>query len=150
MARQRGLIAAFVVFDLAVGAVIVAPLVGLPETAHVERSALIDRSPCELQALLARPSDFAAWSPWADAQLTVTSSEPCAKVTATLEHPGPYAATFAIAPNGDGSHLTWSIDKSAGNNPVARVFGAMLEGQLGPDLEAGLVRLKPVAAAPIE
>lgn len=62
-------------------------------------------------------------------------------------------ATFKLAPEGNGTKISWSFDSDLGMNPIARFFGLMMEKFIGPDYEKGLANLKemcekaPVAAA---
>ena len=148
---SRRLIGAFLAFDAFAGVAILAPLVLLPQVAHVERSRVINVPPCALHARLGDENAFEAWTPWpADAKLKITRSDACSKVVASVERPGPATATFLIAAGGAGSLVTWSLDKDMGYNPAARVLGVWMEDHVGPDLDRGLARLKALAEAPIE
>lgn len=53
--------------------------------------------------------------------------------------------TFDLAPEDNGTRVTWNIDMNMGANPVGRWFGLMMDGMIGPDFEHGLDRLKAVA-----
>ena len=60
---------------------------------------------------------------------------------------GDAAATIALEPSTAGTTVTWTFDADLGLDPVGRYFGLMMDGQVGPDLEKGLARLKSVAEA---
>jgi len=51
-------------------------------------------------------------------------------------------AAFSLAPEGEGTKVTWGFDSDLGMNPVGRYFGLMLDRWIGPDYEKGLARLK--------
>lgn len=53
-----------------------------------------------------------------------------------------------LEPAGSGTRATWGFDSDLGFNPIARYFGMMADGVVGPDYEKGLARLKAVAEAP--
>lgn len=57
---------------------------------------------------------------------------------------GDFTATYAIAPQDDGTKLTWSFDGDYGGSLVGRYFGLLSERMIGPDYEKGLGRLKAV------
>lgn len=63
----------------------------------------------------------------------------------------PSIASLAIAPDGSGSRVTWSLNVDVGSNPVNRYFGLLMDKMVGPDYEKGLTRLKALAEAqPLE
>ena len=41
--------------------------------------------------------------------------------------------------------VTWEFEADNGNNPIARIFGSMMDKFLGPDFESGLKKLKEVS-----
>jgi Polyketide cyclase / dehydrase and lipid transport len=57
-------------------------------------------------------------------------------------------ATLVLEPAGAGTKVSWGFDSDLGFNPIARYFGMMMDGMIGPDYEKGLARLKAVAEAP--
>lgn len=59
----------------------------------------------------------------------------------------PSIASLAIAPDGSGSRVTWSLNVEVGSNPVNRYFGLLMNKMVGPDYEKGLARLKTLAEA---
>jgi hypothetical protein len=44
--------------------------------------------------------------------------------------------------NDNSVKVTWDFTSDAGNNPVGRIFGSMMDKFLGPDFELGLKKLK--------
>lgn len=56
--------------------------------------------------------------------------------------------TYTLSPAGaaaNGTQLVWSYESMFGNDIMARWFGLMLDGMIGPDYERGLARLKTLA-----
>lgn len=53
-------------------------------------------------------------------------------------------ARFDLAPDGDGTEVTWTFDTDLGMNPAMRYLGLMMDSWLGQDFETGLARLKVV------
>lgn len=50
---------------------------------------------------------------------------------------------FYIKSLGNGElRITWDFNSDNGNNPIARIFGRMMDKFLGPDYERGLKKLK--------
>jgi effector-binding domain-containing protein len=54
-------------------------------------------------------------------------------------------AQFTLAPEGDGTRVTWGLDADMGAGPVGRWFGLMMDGMVGKDYEKGLASLKTLA-----
>lgn len=78
---------------------------------------------------------------------TILESEAPTRVKSSLEFGdgGPATASFLLAPEGEGTKITWTLDTDLGMNPVARWFGLFLDGMIGADYEKGLSNLKAVA-----
>lgn len=55
---------------------------------------------------------------------------------------GDFLATYTLAPEGQGTKVTWSFDADYGSSIVGRYFGLLSDSMLGPDYEKGLGRLK--------
>ena len=74
----------------------------------------------------------------------ILESVPHTRVVNALDFGGSKAkATYALAPEGTGTQLTWSLDSEHGYNPVNRWFGALaLDKMIGRDYEKGLAKLK--------
>jgi uncharacterized protein YndB with AHSA1/START domain len=53
--------------------------------------------------------------------------------------------TLKLEPDGAGTKVTWSFVGEAGNNPMMRYMGLMMDGMIGKDFEAGLANLKALA-----
>ncbi|MGV1014284.1 MAG: SRPBCC family protein [Methyloceanibacter sp.] len=51
-------------------------------------------------------------------------------------------SNYTITPAGSGSRLTWSFSYDTGVSPLKRWRGAMLDGLIGPEYNAGLQKLK--------
>ncbi len=51
--------------------------------------------------------------------------------------------SFIIAPEGQGTRLTWSMDSDLGKSPVNHWFGVFLDKMVGKDYDKGLANLKP-------
>lgn len=57
----------------------------------------------------------------------------------------PSFGSLALAPDGQGVKLTWSMHGTMDANPVDRWFGVLMDRMVGPDFEAGLNELKRLA-----
>ncbi|NJM33885.1 MAG: SRPBCC family protein [Rhodomicrobium sp.] len=55
---------------------------------------------------------------------------------------GTAEARFDLAPESDGTKVTWSLDTNLPANPLARWMGLLLDSLIGTDYEEGLARLK--------
>ncbi|MGH8481146.1 MAG: SRPBCC family protein [Nevskiaceae bacterium] len=58
------------------------------------------------------------------------------------DFPGDFTASYALAPEGSGTRVTWAFDADYGSSIFGRYFGLMSDAMLGPDYEKGLARLK--------
>lgn len=54
-------------------------------------------------------------------------------------------STWTLAPEGDGTKVTWGCDVDMGAGPVWRWFGLMMDRMIGNDYAKGLVGLKTLA-----
>ncbi len=81
--------------------------------------------------------------------MTIADLEPDSRVDLTIDFAGAgtSAGFVTLDPAGDGTRATWGYDSDLGLNPLARYFGMMADGAVGPDYEKGLARLKAVAEA---
>ena len=79
----------------------------------------------------------------------ILESVPNAKIVNALDFGGSQAkAAFLLAPEGNGTRLTWTMESDHGYNPINRLFGAfLLERVVGNDYERGLAKLKAVLEA---
>lgn len=82
--------------------------------------------------------------------MSITAIEPDRGVDTEVffAEEGTALASMILEPAGTGTKVTWSLDTDLGFNPIARYFGMMMDGMVGPDYEKGLARLKAVAEAP--
>ena len=86
-----------------------------------------------------------------EGRMTITEASPPGSLTQKLEFLKPFESTcavhFTIAPDGEGSRVTWSIDGN--NNYVSKVMCMFvsMDAMMGRDFEAGLAKLKQVAEA---
>lgn len=78
-------------------------------------------------------------------ELKITKVDPNRRLDYELsfEH-GKHVSTGAIViePQGEAIKVTWFNEGSLGWNPVARVFGLMMDRMMGPDFEEGLRKLQ--------
>lgn len=85
----------------------------------------------------------------------IVESLPSSRVGIALNFDGSLAqAAYTLAPEGNGTRLTWSFDSRHGYNPMSRMFGLLFDRMIGPDYEKGLAKLKALlesepAASPI-
>ena len=84
-------------------------------------------------------------------RMTILDAEPNSKVTIRLEFIKPFASTctagFALAPDGNGTRVTWSMDGN--NNFVGKAFSLFMnmDKVVGGDFERGLQQLGAAAAS---
>lgn len=80
----------------------------------------------------------------------ITDSVPTTRIVIALSFDGfdPAVATYTLAPDGQGTRVTWSYDAALGINPVQRWLGLAMDSMLGPDYEKGLRRLKAMLEDP--
>lgn len=77
----------------------------------------------------------------------IVASEPFKLVKTTLDF-GPQGTAngfFTLAPEGDGTRLTWGFDTDLGGNLIARYMGLLMDSMVGGDFEKGLASLKSLA-----
>lgn len=73
----------------------------------------------------------------------IIASEPQRRIVVALDFDGSQAqATYLIAPEGDGTRVTWAFDSANGFNPLKRWLGLLFDRMIGADYEKGLSRLK--------
>ena len=85
-----------------------------------------------------------------EGRMTITKATARSDVDIKLEFLKPYTATcdtkFAIAPEGAGSRVTWSMDGNANFMAKATsVFLGPMDKMIGPDFEKGLTSMKGLA-----
>jgi hypothetical protein len=86
-----------------------------------------------------------------EGRMTITDATPPGSLTQKLEFLKPFESTcavrFTIAPDGEGSRVTWGIDGN--NNYMSKVMGLFvsMDSMMGKDFESGLANLKQVAEA---
>ena len=81
--------------------------------------------------------------------MSITALDPDQSVAMSIDFgsQGTALASFTLAPKGEATTVTWGFDVDLGFNPIARYFGLMMDGQVGPDYEQGLAKLKTVVEA---
>ncbi len=74
----------------------------------------------------------------------ITLSEENKRVETVLDfgNQGTANAALDLAPEGEGTKVTWSFETDLGMNPVGRYFGLMIGDWVGADYEKGLASLK--------
>ena len=86
-----------------------------------------------------------------EGRMTTTDATPPSSLTQKLEFIKPFESTcavrFTIAPDGQGSRVTWGIDGN--NNYMSKVMGLFvsMDAMIGKDFASGLSNLKQVAEA---
>lgn len=80
-------------------------------------------------------------------EVMVVGAEPYTSVETTvdLDARGRATMVFAIEPKPGGSIVTWTYDAAFGFDLIGRYVGRSFDIRLGPDFEAGLLRLKAEA-----
>ena len=73
----------------------------------------------------------------------ITASEPHRRILVALDFDGSLAqASYLLAPEGQGTRVTWAFDSAHGWNPFKRWLGLLFDRMIGADYEKGLGRLK--------
>ena len=156
-------------------ALIAAVPFALPSAVTVEREAVLAADSNAIFELLASNEGFQAFNPYRDddpnlaitlmgpqrgigsafafkgeggqGTQTITALEPGRTVTMqiNLGAMGKPVQTFTLTPLAEGTKVTWSTEATFGMNPIGRVFGLFLDGQLGPVYERGLRNLENAA-----
>ena len=74
----------------------------------------------------------------------ITISDPDKQVVTALDFGpmGTATATFTLEGADDKTTLTWDLYTDAGNNPMARWMGLVMDDMVGADYETGLANLK--------
>jgi effector-binding domain-containing protein len=78
----------------------------------------------------------------------ITSSEPYTKLAADVEFGlggAPAKQVYALAADGQGTKVSWSLEVDLGMNPVARYFALGFDGMIAADFDKGLALLKKFA-----
>ncbi|MEO1448496.1 MAG: SRPBCC family protein [Bacteroidota bacterium] len=80
-------------------------------------------------------------------KLAIEESKPFESIKTKLsfDGQGDGQGAWAFKEEGGKTAVSWSMTMDMGSNPIGRVFGAMLDGQVGPMFEQGLGDLKTVA-----
>jgi len=94
----------------------------------------------------------AAWS-WkskseGDGRMTFTAAEPNRKVDYDLYFPDfgtTSTGSIALAPEGSGTKVTWTMNGDFGSNPLFRWFALAADSMVGKDFDGGLQNLKAIA-----
>lgn len=96
----------------------------------------------------------AAWSWNSETQgngaMAFTAAEPGQLIAYTLTFPdwdSTSSGELRLAPAGNGTRVTWTMDGDMGDSLVGRWMGPFMDRMVGPDFEAGLANLKARAEA---
>lgn len=150
----------------------------LPGNTHVERTAVIAAAPDEIFAMLSSNRGFQQFNPFKDTDpdleirltgpergvgsgfsfngkdgsgtQTITALEENRSVTMKIDlgAMGQPTQHFHLTPVQDGTRVVWGMDAEFGLNPIGRIFGLFMDGQLGPVYERGLRNLSRAVALP--
>jgi hypothetical protein len=147
-----------------------------PPLYHVERSTTTHASPQVVYTIVNDMNRFHEWSPWqkldpnmhtsmagsgigvgstyawtGEGRMSITEVVPGEQVRMKLEFLKPFASVcdvhFKIAPEGDGSRVTWAMDGT--NNFVAKVMSMFvsMDAMIGKQFDSGLANLARVSEA---
>ena len=146
-------------------ALVLACAFAYPRRVHVERSTTIAVPQATVYTLVSGLRSLGSWSPWPDpgaaseirvdgakatwsgGSLEIIDAVPMEQVRLRLDVGAGREATaeIRIVPASGSTRVTWGFDTDVGTNPLARYLGRAFDGWVGPQLEAGLARLKRVA-----
>lgn len=154
-----------------------APLMALPSTQTVTRSALIDADVSTVYQTLSSTAGFQTFNPYRDSDpdLTIEPFGPEAGIGAGFRFSGKEGTgtqtivaqeenrsvtmqidlgamgkptqTFVLAPQDGQTLVSWSVQSDFGFNPVFRVFGLFMDRMFGPIYERGLQTMQQTAIA---
>jgi uncharacterized protein YndB with AHSA1/START domain len=143
----------------------------LPDSVQVSRSAVVNASPEQVFAQLNSTAGFHRMNPFLDAYTdvkitrsgpeqgvgavyawdgggsqgsqTIVRVEPNKRIEMQLDLgvQGRPLQTFVIEPAAGGSKVSWIMDAKFGFNPIGRIIGQTLDGNLGPIYLQGLAKL---------
>lgn len=164
------LLGAFTVILVAVG-------FALPDRYAVERSVVIEAPPARIQPHVGDFERWGAWQPWArrDAKAQFTVDGPAGpgqvlrwqgpdlgrgriEMTAARDGAVEMVLSFGeggarptgvitLTPSGGATRVVWHIEGETTLRPVGNYLGLLMDGIIGPDLEAGLSGLKRAVGA---
>jgi uncharacterized protein YndB with AHSA1/START domain len=86
-----------------------------------------------------------------DGKMTFTAAEPGKRIGYELFFPDfgtTSTGALELAPEGNGTKVTWSMNGNMGSNPLFRWIALFGDKMVGPDFEAGLANLKALAEKP--
>jgi uncharacterized protein YndB with AHSA1/START domain len=86
-----------------------------------------------------------------DGKMTFSAAEPGRRLAYQLYFPDfgtTSSGALELAPDGNGTRVTWTMDGNMGNNPLFRWMALFGDRMVGPDFEAGLANLKALAERP--
>lgn len=86
-----------------------------------------------------------------DGTMRFTAAEPGRRLAYDLYFPDfgtTSTGALDLAPDGDGTRVTWTMNGHMGNNPLFRWMALFGDRLVGPDFEAGLFNLKVLAEGP--
>ncbi len=148
----------------------------LPRQVHVERRALVAAPASALYTLAISNRGYQRFNPFktADPSLDIKLFGPASGVgsgfrfeggdgngtqtVARLERDrsiefavemddyGPSTQTLSFEPTEGGTMVTWAMDKDMGNNPIGRVFGALMDSMVGKHFAQGLENLGSISS----
>jgi effector-binding domain-containing protein len=78
----------------------------------------------------------------------ITASTPYDRIEADVDFGQggtPAKQVYALAADGSGTKVTWSMEVDLGMNPISRYFGLGFDGMIGKDFEKGLAKLRTFA-----
>jgi hypothetical protein len=147
-----------------------------PNTAHVQRTAVIPAEPGTLFKLIASNDGYQTFNPYKsiDPNLkislygpqsgigsgftfdgkdgkgsqTIASLETNKSVTMAIDlgSMGKPTQTFNLEPTANGTKVIWSMDMDLGMNPLKRVFGLFMDRMIGGTFDQGLANLSKAVA----
>jgi uncharacterized protein YndB with AHSA1/START domain len=86
-----------------------------------------------------------------DGKMTFTAADPGKRIGYELFFPDfgtTSTGALELAPEGNGTKVTWSMNGNMGSNPLFRWIALFGDKMVGPDFEAGLANLKALAEKP--
>jgi hypothetical protein len=154
-------------FGLGAIAVLAADTMFLPRNVVVQRTGSVAVSPAAIMAMATSNQGYQKFNPYlkADPALKIEMFGPASGVGSGFKFDGKdgtgmqsisavsanrvdYAIdlgamgkpnqSIAVAADGTGSSVTWTMQADMGNNPIGRIIGLFMDGMVGPTFENGI------------
>ena len=109
----------------------------------------LGREECGAQAGVGAISEWSGAANTGTGRAEITSAEPARRVEVTVDFVKAFAAhnvnTFALAPEGDGTRVTWTMQGTNAYMMKVMSLAVNMDRMMGTHFESGLANLKAAA-----